>query len=916
MRNLPIKRKVNGIFGVLLLVVMGSGFVIFSSLNQASKDSEITNALGRQRGLSQTMGMSAFGYAMAQSRPKTLEQQVRDLDTYITMMRGVYTKSVVATAKKIDLKISMDPESEPHPAVPFPATFTRFVNTKYGQGRDFQIDIVSEDAVNPEKMLRTDTDQEANKYLKSYPDNVFTKTYEEDGKLYMSLYSADKATVEACAACHTALKGKPFSVGDILGIRHYRLLFSSDVDLGRSELNASLNDYKISQKMFDQTLSAMMMGGKYPSDKNISDFKEVEAINDDEFQVKAKEVQLVFGKMTQAVNSLISSEVNSLGYRQSQKLILSLSNQLRDLSNDLVGIYSVIAVANQERIRYAVIVSSLITLFLLITIAFYLGRSVIAPVQVISGVLRGLSAGNLDQRKLKVDSTDEIGTLSLSCNQLLDGLTQFIGSSEEILAGRGEGQNVKLEGEFRQALDRMTGQAKEKKKADEENARVVSMVENNPVNMMYADPDLNLRYINAAGMKIFTSLQQHLPVKASEMIGKSIDIFHKDPARVRKILSDPKNLPHETQIHLGPEVLSLTASGIYDNQKNYLGPMVTWEVITGRVAADGKFKEMAENDKQKAADLQNKVDSMLEVVSAAAEGDLTRNISVKGGDAIGKMGEGLARFFADLRENISAISKTAQTLASSSEELTSVSKEMGNSANETTNQANVVSAASEQISRNVQTVATGTEEMSASIKEIAKNAGDAASVAKSAVRVAEKTTETVNKLGESSAEIGEVIKVITSIAEQTNLLALNATIEAARAGEAGKGFAVVANEVKELAKETSQATEEISNKIQAIQADTQGAVDAIAEISRVINQINDISNTIASAVEEQTATTSEMGRNVAEAAKGSGEIAQNITGVARAASETSSGVNQTQTAAEELARMAADLQKLVTRFRF
>jgi methyl-accepting chemotaxis protein len=315
-------------------------------------------------------------------------------------------------------------------------------------------------------------------------------------------------------------------------------------------------------------------------------------------------------------------------------------------------------------------------------------------------------------------------------------------------------------------------------------------------------------------------------------------------------------------------------------------------------------------------DLKNKVDSMLAVVNAASQGDLTKEITVSGNDAAGQIGEGLARFFTDLRDSISRIAQNAQHLASSSEELTAVSQQMGANAEETSAQANVVSSAAEEVSKNVQTVATGTEEMSASIKEIAKNANEAAKVATAAVKVAETTNNTVAKLGESSAEIGKVIKVITSIAQQTNLLALNATIEAARAGEAGKGFAVVANEVKELAKETAKATEDISQKIEAIQGDTKGAVEAIGQISSIIDQINDISNTIASAVEEQTATTNEIGRNVAEAAKGSSEIAQNITGVAQAARSTTDGAADTQKASGELARMASELQSLVGRFKY
>ena len=330
-------------------------------------------------------------------------------------------------------------------------------------------------------------------------------------------------------------------------------------------------------------------------------------------------------------------------------------------------------------------------------------------------------------------------------------------------------------------------------------------------------------------------------------------------------------------------------------------------------------KEVLERQAQErkvAKELQDNVDSMLGVVTAAAGGDLTQEITVNGTDAIGQMGAGLKAFFENLRGNIKKMATTAQTLASSSEEMTSVSQEMAGTAEETSAQANVVTAASKEVTRNVQTVATGAEEMETSIREITQNANEAAKVASSAVQVADNANATITKLGDSSAEVGQVVKVITSIAEQTNLLALNATIEAARAGEAGKGFAVVANEVKELANQTAKATDEISSKIQAIQTDTGSAVDAIGEISMIINQINDISNTIASAVEEQTATTAEIGRNVGEAAQGTNEITENISGVAQAAKDTSQGILQNQGAANELAKMAADLQVLVGQFKY
>ena len=387
----------------------------------------------------------------------------------------------------------------------------------------------------------------------------------------------------------------------------------------------------------------------------------------------------------------------------------------------------------------------------------------------------------------------------------------------------------------------------EKLKGELEMARVSSMMENAPVNVLMCDLDFTVTYINPKSIETLRTLAKDLPVKVDDILGGSIDVFHKIPEMQRKLLSDDRNLPHQATISVGAEKLDLLVSAIYDNNKNYIGPMLTWEVVTEKLAL------------------------------------------------------------------IETLEETASQLGSSSEELSATATQMVKSAEQTSQQSNSAAAMSEEVATGVQTVATNTEEMTASIKEIAKSSSEASEISKEAMTKAQETNATIEQLGEASQEIGNVIKVISSIAQQTNLLALNATIEAARAGDAGKGFAVVANEVKELAKQTASATDDITNKINNIQGSSKEAVDAIGGIAEVIEKINNIAMAIAAAVEEQTATTNEVARVVQESNKGVEGITETVKVVAQAANESSTGANQTLSAAGDLSQLATKLKELVER---
>lgn len=321
-----------------------------------------------------------------------------------------------------------------------------------------------------------------------------------------------------------------------------------------------------------------------------------------------------------------------------------------------------------------------------------------------------------------------------------------------------------------------------------------------------------------------------------------------------------------------------------------------------------------ERERIVALDQQARVDKLLETVDQVAAGDLLAKVTIKGEDAIGRIGVRLEEVFTTFANSIRAIRSTVDTLSVTSDSLMDVSESIAQSAIENLSGATLASEDSKEISAGVDQVAAAITEMSSSVGEISSRARKATTVAEKASSFTTHANSLVDRLSKSSSDIGNVVKVINSIAEQTNLLALNATIEAARAGDAGKGFAVVANEVKELAKETANATEDISEKITTIQGDSADVSDSIAGISQIIGNINDLQLSIAIGVDKQASTSADISKVVHQAAQGSIRISDSMVQVVSATEGAADGANRAREASRSMNAMAADLQRLIEQF--
>ena len=330
-----------------------------------------------------------------------------------------------------------------------------------------------------------------------------------------------------------------------------------------------------------------------------------------------------------------------------------------------------------------------------------------------------------------------------------------------------------------------------------------------------------------------------------------------------------------------------------------------------REAAEAERKrqeEEAERERQQAAEearkaqiLRNKVDNLLEVVNAAAAGDLTQEVVVEGDEAIDELAAGIKQMLADLSNVIGQVTESAAQFNEGSRVIAESSQTLASGA--------------QTQSASVEEVTAAVEELIASIDGVKNNAQEADEIAQRTSTLAEsggnavqKSIEAMELIRGSSDQIAEIIQVISEIASQTNLLALNAAIEAARAGEHGMGFAVVADEVRKLAERSNQAAGEITGLIKE-------SSNRVLEGAQLSDETGDALKEIINGVQTTVAKISEIASTTIEQASNATQVGEAIHGIAEVTEQTAAGSEEMASSSEQLGAQASTLKDLVIRFK-
>ena len=327
-------------------------------------------------------------------------------------------------------------------------------------------------------------------------------------------------------------------------------------------------------------------------------------------------------------------------------------------------------------------------------------------------------------------------------------------------------------------------------------------------------------------------------------------------------------------------------------------------------------------------DLRAKVDALLDTVSKAASGDLTGKVTVVGDDSIGRLGQGLATMFDNLRTLLTNVQKAGIQVTTSATEIAASAKQQEATGMEQAQTSVEVLATTKEISSNTQQLLKTMEDATA----VADYTTSATAEAQDNLQRMDQTmqhmvsaTDSINAklaaLSEKASNINSVLATITKVADQTNILSLNAAIEAEKAGEAGRGFSVVATEIRRLADQTSVSTWDIEQMVKEMQSAVSASVMGmdkfseeirrnVAEVRRVVEQLSSVMGQVQKLAPQFDAVLQGMQSQ----AVGAQQITETMMQLNDATQQTVDSLKSTSEAVHQLQFAANDLQSSVATF--
>jgi methyl-accepting chemotaxis protein WspA len=353
----------------------------------------------------------------------------------------------------------------------------------------------------------------------------------------------------------------------------------------------------------------------------------------------------------------------------------------------------------------------------------------------------------------------------------------------------------------------------------------------------------------------------------------------------------------------------------------------------GRVAVE--FNRMAQaiedNQARELAatnELRAKVDALLDVVSKAARGDLTGSVAIRGEDAIGRLGEGLATMLGNLRSLLNNVQRAGIQVASSATQIAASARQQEATGIEQAQTSVEVLATTREISANTAELLRTMEEATEVADYTTSATADAQDKLKHMDHTMQQMVNATDSIGaklaalsEKASNINSVLTTITKVADQTNILSLNAAIEAEKAGEAGRGFSVVAAEIRRLADQTSVSTWDIEQMLKemqsAVSASVMGMDKFAEEIRRNVGEARHVAEQLSGMMDQVRKLGPRFDlvlQGMQSQAVGASQISGTMLQLSDATQQTVESLKATSEAVHQLQYAAGDLQQSVATF--
>jgi methyl-accepting chemotaxis protein len=377
----------------------------------------------------------------------------------------------------------------------------------------------------------------------------------------------------------------------------------------------------------------------------------------------------------------------------------------------------------------------------------------------------------------------------------------------------------------------------EQVRLDHETKRLLTMVDNMPINVMMADPeDFTINYVNKTSIDTLSPLNDLLPCNAEDLLGQCIDIFHKHPEHQRALLADPANLPHSARITLGDQFLRLDVSAIMDENDHYVGPMLTWNIITDQV----KFGESVGN-------------VVSSVSGAAAEMEASAQSVASIAQETSKQSGNIAATAEQTAMNVQSVASATEELSASVDEVgrqikqsAEIAKSAADQAAETNVQVEGLSNAAQKIGDVVSLIneiASQTNLLALNATIEAARAGEAgkgfAVVATEVKSLAVQTAGATKEIGEQIEEIQTATNGAVSAIQQISATIAEINEISATAADAIDQQISATREIAENIEQASTGTTEVSDSVTGVSQAAQEtgnsatqALDAAQELSR------------------------------------------------------------------------------------